>query len=219
MDGQLYTRPYHQDGLFTNKFLMFYPNYSWRWINEKWKSKSVQWNHHRQLKNSTTSYLSSSKSLAKDFTILTKRGSQMQHRFAYLFVLILNTIRSCHWFPTRKVSISFSCNHTQTHILALNLKKIFPVIKFWTMICHTVCVHRTVLCGFKSDFFFLPQLYKDVNFLWINKMMGTSRNFSDFRRNWPMSTQIGNHKNGFRWRGHFSFPTDMSAEQPCTWQV
>lgn len=60
----------------------------------------------------------------------------------------------------KEISISFSCNHTQTHILALNLKKIFPVIKFWTMICHTVCVHRTVLCGFKSDFFFCHSFIK-----------------------------------------------------------
>lgn len=47
----------------------------------------------------------------------------------------------------------FSCKHTQTHILALNLKKLFPVIKIETMICHIVCVHRMVLHGFISDIF------------------------------------------------------------------
>lgn len=121
---------------------------------------------------------------------LTQRGGQMENRFAYLFICVgFNRIRSFHWLWTRKVSISFSCNHTQTHILALNLKKLFPVIKTCTMICHIVCVHRTVLCGFKSNFFFWPQLYKDVNFLWINTMVGTSRKFADFRRKWSMSIQ------------------------------
>lgn len=62
MDRQLYTLPHHQDSLFMSKSLRFHPELPWReiWINEKWKCKSAQWNHHRKLNNPTTSHLSSS---------------------------------------------------------------------------------------------------------------------------------------------------------------
>ena len=71
--------------------LRFHPSCSWtkRWVNEKWRSKSIQWNHHWQLSNSTIPHLiSSTKSSPRNFTRVSNGTS------VCLFVLIFNTIKN-----------------------------------------------------------------------------------------------------------------------------
>lgn len=158
MDRQLHILPHHQDGLFMNNSLRFHPSHPWtkRWINEKWKNKSIQWNHHWQLNNSSIPHLiHSTKSSPRNFTINTK-GYQVEHQLVYVdfkhnkesqLIMI-------------KVSIFLYPVTTPKPTSALNLKELSAVIRTWTTICHIVCIHKIVLRGFISDFFSLSHLLK-----------------------------------------------------------
>lgn len=201
MDRQLHILPHHQDSLFMNKSLRFHPSHPWseRWINEKWKSKSIEWNHHRQLSNSIISHLTPSTSSQIVTSQLTQKGSQMEHKF----VLILNTIRNCNWLWTGKGSISLSYNHTQTHILALSLKELFPVIRTWTMRSYSVYTQDSVMWFYKRFFFhsFL-KMSTSYELTWLWELKEVFR-FQKEMVNVHPNTQMCNHKNWFLWKGHF----------------
>lgn len=95
MDRQLQILPHHQHSFFMNKSVRFHPQLLMDREMDQGKVKKPikEWNHHKQLNNLFLLVWFPLLSPWQETWILTQSGSQVEHR---LFVLILNTIRSCN---------------------------------------------------------------------------------------------------------------------------